>query len=195
MVISTLQAAGFEVVGAFDDDPRKWGHTVLGVPVLGPIEAVEALTDARGIIAVGDNAVRKSLAARFAQLEWLSVIHPKAYVHHTVQLGVGTVVFAGAVIQPAARVGEHGIINTAASIDHDCAIGAYAHIAPGAHIAGGVSMGEGTFMGIGSSVVPGLAIGSWSVVGAGGVVIEDLPSWVVAVGVPARVIKTRSKRA
>ncbi|MGZ9197173.1 MAG: DapH/DapD/GlmU-related protein, partial [Candidatus Deferrimicrobiaceae bacterium] len=79
------------------------------------------------------------------------------------------------------------------SVDHDCAIGDFVHICPGAHLGGAVVVEEGTFLGVGSSVVPGIRIGRWSVIGAGAVVTKDIPDNCTAVGVPARVIKTREE--
>ncbi|MGH7171584.1 MAG: acetyltransferase [Gemmataceae bacterium] len=184
VVISTLQAAGHIVAAVLDDDVRKWGSAVLGVPVVGPIEDADATRYDLGVVAVGDNATRKTLSARI-RLSWLTVTHPTAYVHSSAQLGPGCVVFAGAVIQPEAIVGAHVIVNTAASIDHDCRVSDFVHLAPGCHLSGIVRVGEGVLLGTGSSVLPGVTIGNWTSVGAGGVVIRDLPDRVVAVGVPA----------
>ena len=193
VVISTLQAAGFSVSGAFDDDSQKWGYQILGAPVLGPVEAAKEFTGKGSfVIGVGDNARRKALAETLGDLEWGIVIHPRSYVHPSARLGPGTVVFAGAVIQPGTVLGGHCIVNTSATVDHDCRIESYVHLAPGVHLAGGVEVGEGAMVGIGSSVVPNIRIGRWTVVGAGAVVVRDLPSNVTAVGVPARVIRERA---
>lgn len=186
VVLSTLLAAGIQVDGLFDDDLKKQGSELLGVKVVGSIADAKRLPSQKGIIAIGDNQTRKVIAQELVGWEWITVIHPKAYVHPSVSLGPGTVVFAGAVIQPDARLGTHVIINTGATVDHDCIIGNFAHLAPGVHLAGRVTVGEGVLMGIGSVVLPGLQIGAWSVVGAGAVVIEDVPPGVTVAGVPAR---------
>ena len=60
-----------------------------------------------------------------------------------------TAVFAGVVIQPDACVGRHVIVNTGASVDHDCVISDFAHVAPGVRLAGGVTVAEGVFIGSG----------------------------------------------
>ena len=114
------------------------------------------------------------------------MVHPAAWVDLSVELGPGAVVFAGAVIQPRTVVGAHAIVNTAASIDHDCRIGRFAHLAPGVHLAGTVTVGDGAFLGIGTVAIPGVTIGEWTQVGAGAAVVRDLPARVRAVGVPAR---------
>ena len=184
VVVSTLQYLGHRVKALFDDDHRRWGHTVLGVPVRGAVDEIQQLTPARAVIGIGDNATRRALAERL-MIDWMTLVHPKAEVHPSVRLGPGTVVFAGAIVQPDSVIGAHNIINTAATVDHDCVIGDYVHVAPGTHLSGGVRLGEGVFLGIGSAVIPGVKIGSWTTVGAGGVIIKDLPAGVLAVGVPA----------
>jgi acetyltransferase-like isoleucine patch superfamily enzyme len=84
-----------------------------------------------------------------------------------------------------------GIVNTGATIDHDCVLGDGVHVCPGAHLAGEVRVGDETWIGIGASVVQSVCIGSRAVVGAGAVVIGDVPDDVTVVGVPA-VIKRPS---
>lgn len=45
------------------------------------------------------------------------LVHPSAVVAEDIQLGTGTVVAAGAVINPGARIGKGCIINTCSSVD------------------------------------------------------------------------------
>ncbi|MFN5115221.1 MAG: acyltransferase [Acidimicrobiaceae bacterium] len=52
-----------------------------------------------------------------------------------------------------------------------------------------VSIGNGSWLGHGSIVLPGVTIGEHVVVGANSVVTKDIPSFSVAVGSPARVIR------
>jgi acetyltransferase-like isoleucine patch superfamily enzyme len=52
-----------------------------------------------------------------------------------------------------------------------------------------VKIGHGSWLGYGSVVLPGVTIGEHCVIGANSVVTHDVPSFSVAVGVPARVIK------
>jgi len=96
-----------------------------------------------------------------------------------------------AIVQSAAKVGRHVLVNTAASIDHDNEIGDYAHVSPHATLCGHVKVGEGTHIGAGAVVIPSIRIGKWCTIGAGTVVIRDIPDYATAVGNPARVIKMR----
>lgn len=192
VVVSTLLECDLVVHGVLDDDAAKTGTTVLDIPVTQTLESfILRKETARAVCAVGENKNRKKLSARLAAspLEWVTVVHPTAWIHSSVRLGEGTIVFAGAVIQPDVAIGDHCIVNTGALIDHDCVIGDFCHLAPGCRITGGVTVGEGAFLGAGATVIPGITIGSWSVIGAGSTVIRDIPPGATAVGSPARIIK------
>jgi maltose O-acetyltransferase len=53
-----------------------------------------------------------------------------------------------------------------------------------------ITIGDNVWLGGGVIVLPGVSIGADTVVGAGAVVTRDLPAGVVAVGNPARVVRT-----
>lgn len=186
VVVAVLQEMGATVQGLFDDNPATWGNELLGARVLGPVSEASAMKDEAGVIAVGDNLARLSLARQLRGWQWITAVHPKAIVHSTAQIGPGTVVFAGAIIQPYAKIGAHCIINTAATVDHDCILEDFVHRAPGVHLGGNVFLREGAMLGVGCVVIPGRQIGEWSIVGAGSAVISDIPGRFVASGAPAR---------
>jgi len=188
VVIATLREAGYEPSIVLDDDPACWGGRVLGVPTQGPVSAFSEHGITAAVIAIGSNAARQRVAEAVQGVEWITIVHPRAFVDTTVRLGRGTVVFAGAVIQPDTTCGDHVIVNTSASVDHDCVIEDFVHVAPGVRLAGGVRVARAAFVGIGSVVIPGRQIGANAVVGAGAVVITDVPAAATVVGVPARVL-------
>lgn len=185
VVISTARADGYNVTRVVDDDPAHWGQDHHGVIVSGPVAPVLADPAARVVLAIGDNRTRLRLAES-ARCTFVRIIHPAALVDGTVAVGGGTVVFAGAIVQPDTILGDHVIVNTGASIDHDCVLEAGVHVAPGARLAGNVTLGEAVLIGIGAVVIPGVTIGDGTTVGAGAAVVGDLPAGVVARGVPAR---------
>lgn len=188
VVISTIKVLGLNIAGIFDDDLSKMGMNILGIPVLGTISDADAVSG-YFVIGIGDNLIRKKIYSNLKNKEYIKIIHPCGFIDSTVRIGSGTVIFAGAIVQPNSHIGSHVILNTGCTIDHDCEIEDYCHIAPGVNIAGGVKIGEGAFIGIGSCVIPNVKIGKWSQIGAGSVVVDDIPPNVLAYGNPARVIR------
>lgn len=55
-------------------------------------------------------------------------------------------------------------------------------------------IGRNCWIGAGAIILPGVTIGDNTVVGAGSVVTKDLPSGVVAVGNPCRVLREIGER-
>jgi len=193
--IVALQAH-LEVSAFYDDDQQKWGRVIDGTPVLGHTDCLrEGKRPADAVvIAVGgtDNRPRAELFNEMAQLgyEMVSVVHPHSCVSESVTIGRGFVGMAGIIVNPGAEIGDDVCINTGASVDHDCRLGHHCSIFPNASVAGGVTIGPFACIGQNASVNQYLSIGAFSVVGAGAVVTKDLPDHVVAVGVPARVIRS-----
>ena len=190
VIVDILKASGKQIAGFYDDHPQA---ELEDLTLLGKIEDItNDQPEYRFIIAIGNNEVRKKIAA---QLEGLgckigTAIHPAAIIGSNVEVGEGTVVMANCVINHSASIGAHCIINTAATVDHDCKIKDFVHLSPGAHLAGNESIGSGSHIGIGSSVIQSVKVGAGSVIGAGGVVINNIPDHTVAVGCPAKVIKS-----
>lgn len=182
---------GAEIAFLVDDNPELKGKTFFGHQVIGGLE--ELLVSGKGtpgIVCIGDNHIRIKIAEQLsgAGFAFASAVHPSAQVGLGVQMGVGTVVMAAAVINPATTVGDHCIVNTGATVDHDCMIGNGVHIAPGATLCGSVRCGSQSFICAGSTIVPNLSIGKMVTVAAGATVISDLPDNCLAVGTPARVL-------
>jgi sugar O-acyltransferase (sialic acid O-acetyltransferase NeuD family) len=178
---------------AFLDSRYPSVENVGGWPVVGDGKNVSEFAEACTyfFVAIGDNKTRAKIMTPLLESsrKLATLIHPSAVVSQYVKLGEGTLVCANAVINVATNIGRGCIINTAASIDHDCQIEDYVHIAPGTRLAGSINVGECTFLGIGSAVIPGKTLGKYSTLGAGSTLIGDLPSHSVAVGTPAKVIK------
>ena len=117
-----------------------------------------------------------------------TAIHPSAILSDA-EIGEGTVIAAGAIINSKVKLGRNVIINTGATVDHECVIEDGVHICPGVHLAGKVHVGKGTWVGIGSTVIDKIIIGAGCFIGAGSLVIRDIPDRVLAFGSPAKVRK------
>jgi sugar O-acyltransferase (sialic acid O-acetyltransferase NeuD family) len=186
VVLDLAKNLDLSISGLYDDNPDTYGKEYNGIKVLGPINSIASGT---AVIAIGNNQIRKNIVDQSLPINWKVLIHPSSYVSLDAYIGEGTVIMAGAIIQPGANIGRHCIINTGACVDHDCIIEDFVHIGPNSALAGGVTVGEGTFVGIGSSVVPYVKIGKWSTIGAGSAVINDIPDNCMAAGVPAVIKK------
>lgn len=200
VVINILKAQGCAPVGIVDADAALHGTDIMGVPVVGDdsfilsldpnaVALVNALGNRPGHGSSG-TAARCNLYTGFKSkgYAFATVVSDDATLSDDVRMAEGSQVITRAVVQPGSVLGENSILNTGASLDHDCTVGAHSHIAPWAVLCGGVSVGAHCHIGARAVLVPGISVGDDAVVGAGAVVIDDVEPGVTVVGNPAQAI-------
>ena len=193
VVLDILRTLGTTVDYCIDDDDGLKdleGVTILPSSSLDNLRALNR-GDHDMIVCIGNCDRRAELTKQYDGRFGVAT-HPSTTIASSVSIGEGSMIFHGSVIQARAKLGRHVIVNTAASIDHDCRIGDFVHIGPHCTLCGLVNVEDGVDIGAAATTIPGVTIGKGSIIGAGAVVLKDIPPYSVAVGVPARVIKQRS---
>jgi len=134
----------------------------------------------------GSPRVRIQDRLKSAGLRPATLVHPTAFVATDARVGEGGQILAQAAVCAKATLGRACLVNTGASVDHDCELEAGVHVAPGVRLLGGVRVGASSLVGANAVVLPGVRIGREAVIGAGSVVTRDVGDGVVAYGQPAR---------
>lgn len=173
---------------AFLDDDKSI-KKCMGLEVVG--ESRDAFNYKKEIdffVAIGNNTIREEIQKKLLSKGFsvVKLVHPSAIIGTDVEIGIGTVIMAGVVINSSSKIGNGCIINTSCSLDHDNIIADYVHISPGSNLAGAVRVGKGCWLGIGSVVSNNINICSECKIGAGAVVVKDITVAGTYVGVPAR---------
>lgn len=198
VVISILKKLkNFEIAGIVDN--YKSESFISGIKIIGTDDDLKDIYKSGtyyALITVGsikDNIKRYRLfnMAKEIGYKFPVMISPEAIVAKSIRIDEGTVVMPGCIINIDSSIGKNCIINTGTIVEHDCKIGDNCHVAPGVHISGSVNIGELSFIGIGTTIIQGIIIGKNVTVGAGSVVIKDIPDNVIAVGTPAKIIKSK----
>lgn len=197
-----MSSASYDLVAVFDNDPTVISpfHDVACFTGKEGFKKWKAQADQSGIgflVAIGGERGK----ARLEMQDWLTAQgltaliarHPTAFEASDASVGAGSQLLAHAAICVEVRLGRGCIVNTGATVDHECVLGDGVHVAPGAHLGGCVEAGDYSMIGIGASVMPRIRIGTGAIVGAGAVVIRDVEPYTVVAGNPARVVGTRAE--
>ena len=185
-VRSGLKAAGF-----LDDNSAFHGTHILGLPVLGPLEAASRFPDALfvcGIGSPGNFRRRDSIIARarLAPDRFATVVHPGAQVSDSAALGRGVVVLANCSVGAGATLGDHVLLLPNCVIGHDSEIGPRTLLAGAVVVSGRVTVGSDCYLGAGAALREGVTIGSGSLLGLGSALVSDMPPGSTFYGNPAR---------
>lgn len=185
----------WDILGFIDEDERLRGKIINGYPVLGSLDWLkEHNNDNLGcVVAIASCEVRKQVVERLQEIgiNFYNAIHPSVIMSEFVEMGNDVIICAGSILMVDIKIGDHVHIEINCTVSHDVTIGSYCRLNPTAIINGNNHLGEGVNVGAGATFIQDISVGSWSTIGAGAVVIEDIPEKVVAVGVPARVVKQK----
>ena len=186
----------WSLLGLVDDNLQ--GKTVEGFPILGPVASLSELYPKPLVaIAIADPSTRKRLVETITGygLQFATLIHPSVSMSDYVRIGEGCIICRNTLFTTNIEIGNHCIINVNCSFGHDTVVNEFASIMSHTAVAGDVTIGSGCYFGLHCTVINKVKIGSWSTFGAGTVIVKDMPDYVTAVGVPARIIKHRDMEA
>lgn len=179
----------YNLLGLVDDALE--GATVEGFPILGDINYLYSMNPKPYIsIAIANPIIRKQLAARLKKdFKFATLVHPSVLMSPYVTIGEGSIICRNTLFTTNVSIGEQCIINVNCSVGHDTQIGDFNSIMSHTAIAGDVYIGPGCYFGLHCTVINMISLGESGTYGAGAVVVNDMPANIVAVGVPARVVK------
>jgi sugar O-acyltransferase (sialic acid O-acetyltransferase NeuD family) len=144
-------------------------------------------------IGIGGPKLRKMLYDKFTEIggNFTSTISENAIIgSFGIEIGKGSNLMQNVVLTNDIFIGSGVIINQLSSIGHDVIINDFCEICPNVSISGNCEIGSYSFIGTGAIILPKVKIGKNVIIGAGAVVTADIPDNSVAVGTPAKVIKT-----
>lgn len=168
----------YNIIGYVDKEPKL--DTKFNISYLGTDDILDKyIRDCSFLIGVGQiknpqpriNIFEKMLkkGAKFP-----SIVSASAYVSKYAEIGIGTIIMHGAILQANVRVGNNCIINDRTVLEHDVIVGNHCHISTSAILNGEVEIGTSTFVGSGCIVKNGTKICEKVIVGMGAVVLRDI---------------------
>jgi acetyltransferase EpsM len=182
---------GFHVTGFVENlDRDRCRDSMEGLPIYW-IDDIAPFATTHAVICSLSTTFRDRFIEPVKRMgfDFLTLVHPTGYVSRKSTLGHGVSINVGSIVAGYTSIGSYVQINRGVTVGHHTVIEDYATLQPGVQLAGNCHIGHHTYLGIGAVIVDGVTIGAHSVVGAGAVVTHDLPDRVLAVGVPARVVR------
>lgn len=198
-VLCELLNKSHEVVGCFDRN-KGTNKSYQGIPYLGNMDSFNTWIknlDSRDklsfIVSMGPGLGRERLDMHQYLLAHgltsITAIHSSAFVAPNTHIGEGSQIYAQSAVCVDVVLGKCCLVNTSASVDHECILDDGVSVGPGARLAGLVRVGKYADIYTGAIVLPRVSIGEGAVVGAGAVVHNDIKPYTVVAGNPARIIK------
>lgn len=185
----------WNLLGFIDDNSDIQGFDINGYKVLGKTSDVVAYPNAYFVCAVGSSKVRRAIISRIKEIDpdirFATIIDPSVECSELVTIGNGSIICAHTIATVNITIGEHVIINLDCTIGHDAVLEDFVTLYPSVNISGMSRIGCTSEMGTGAQIIQGKTVGSNTVIGAGAVIIHDIPSDCVAVGVPAAPVASK----
>jgi len=178
-------------------DSSKFGSNIFGYDILKDITEIRNLEEFSFSIAIGDNFRRecayRDLLSVSEELKFPILAHSTAVISPLSTIEEGSVLMPNSIVGPNSTIGSFTILNTQASLDHDCEMKKFSSLAPAAVTGGNVTVGERTAIGIGAIIKHGIQIGDDSVIGAASFVNKNIGDNLVCYGMPAHTSKRRNR--
>ena len=81
------------------------------------------------IVAIGNPASRRNAVSKLEKdFKLVSLIHPRAYISYTAEIGSGSIVEACSAINTGAVLGKCSFVNAGAIVNHNSSVGEYSQI-------------------------------------------------------------------
>ena len=148
-----------------------------------------------GIIGVGFNHIRKKIVNEVFKLDktfkWEKIISKNCIINGNTVIGEGSLIMSGVIINTQTKIGNHCIINTSSSIDHDNNFRDFSSCGPNVTTGGNVTINTLSYIGISSTIKHKIKILSNTIIGAKSYINKNCKSNNVYFGTPAKKIRTR----
>lgn len=189
VIDSLLRSTTQQPVCVFDRDEAWHGRTVLGVSVVGTLDALPVMLerDELDAVVIAFNRDLNERAALFERLmaegvPFCNVIDVKAELRSLVTVGSGNVILANAYLGTCTTIGDNNFISANVCLEHGNRLGNTNAFGPGVFTSGNVTIGDRVRFATGIFVEPGVSIGNEAVIASGSVLTVDVGAGVTIKG-------------
>lgn len=201
VISSILEDQNYNIIGFIDKYKNK-GERIDNNLILGDeTEICDIVNNYKiigGIVGIGSNYIREKVVVEIEKLvpnfNWINCIDKHANIQKNVSIGKGVIIIGCSSVNYGSIVGNHVLINTNCSIDHDNFLENFSSTGPGVNTGGNVKIGNKSHLGIGSTIKHQIAIGRNCVIGANSFVNKNIENNILGYGSPFKEIRVRNSK-
>lgn len=182
-------------LGYFDDDLKKRENISPNL-LLGKISDINTINKPLAvIIAIGNPILKEKIFDKInnSNISYPTLIHPNVIIGNEIEIERGCIICASCILTSNIKIHQFVTLNLACTVGHDSLIGPFCSIMPSVNISGEVIIEKNVYIGTGARIINQISIEKNSIIGAGAVVTKKITSNSTAVGVPAKIIKTKNE--
>lgn len=148
------------------------------------------------VLGIGEPSTREKIFGKIKRdgFETPTLIHPNVYIPNTTHIGKGVVIQFGCFISCNVQIHDYVFIQPQCNIGHDDILEEGCMLAGFSNIGGIVHIGKYTYVGLSAAIKQTVNIGDNAIISMGSIVHKDVPSEMIAMGNPARVIAKNETR-
>lgn len=188
----------YTVLGFLDSDKEKgtelYGYKILGTELELP-DLMKKFDLHGAILAIEVNWMRKALVKKIygivPKIKFLTIIHSNTQIGRNVDIGIGSLIMSGAIINANSTIGAFCVLDTNSSLGHDGNLNDFTSIGSGVCIGGNLVLGKFSAILLGAKIIENITVGEHSIIDAGALIVKNIKRYSVASGNPAKVIKER----
>jgi len=144
----------FKIYGIISGSKKNVGKKIFNYKVIGTDKDLKKLKKKVkyahvALGSIGGTFLREKLFNKLKKLKFsLPIIKSnKSHISKYAQIGEGTIIMHGAIINANSKIGYNCILNSNSLIEHDCEIGNHSQVSTGAILNGSVTLGSRSFIG------------------------------------------------
>lgn len=156
------QSRRWKNIYVLDDDPEKTGSEFyLGFEIRGTSAFIEDLnleqseflvTFSSPALFLAREQYVENLKKRYPAIQFATICDPEAYISPTAQVGCGSYLARGSIIDSKAVVGEHVIVLFHSVVSRYVHVGSYSFVSASVNIVGGCQLGKSLYLGAKSTI-------------------------------------------